>query len=126
MNKNFIASAYASVAAVALLLAAPLASARDNVHWSVNVGSPGVVYPAYYGYPAPVYAQPAPVYSVQQPVYVEQGPVYYQSREVYVTPPVYYSNVPQPYYWNREPRLYGYQPGYGRGGRYEREGHWHR
>lgn len=63
-----------TIAIVALGLAGALAGGsamardRDDVRWSVTVGSPGVYvgassgyYPGYYR-PAPVYVQPAPVY----------------------------------------------------------------
>jgi hypothetical protein len=135
VKRNLIAAIAGGAAAAASMLTSPNALAWDNVHWSVNVGIPGVLYPAYppplYSQPVPIYRQPVygqPVYGQPQPVYVE--PPVYESREVYVTSaPVYYLNSPQPYYWNHGRRMYGYAPAYGpsyRQGWYDRQGYWHR
>lgn len=56
--------------AVAAFAGASSAQARDNVQFSVSVGSPGYVQPA------PVYVRPAPVYVAPRPVYVAPQPVY--------------------------------------------------
>lgn len=72
----------AAALAVAAMGFAGAAQARDNVYWSVGVGSPGVAmnvgnaYPVYVE-PQPVYIQPAPVYYQPQPVYVQPASVYY-------------------------------------------------
>ena len=120
MNRFLTHGLLGGVASVVMLLAAPLASARDGVYWSVNVGVPAVSYPvyaspvytpppvvyqqsqSYYAEPAPVYYQPAPVYYQPAPVYVRPAPVY--------GPVVYYNTYPQPRYW-----------GNGNG----HHGHWH-
>ena len=103
--------------AVAGLVAAGTAQARDNVSFSLGIGVPGVAvgvsnyYPAYQQpYYAPVYQQPAPVYYAPAPVYVRPAPVYY-------APPVYYRPAPRYY----GPRGYGHG-GHGRG----HGGHGHR
>lgn len=74
--------------------ASSVAQARDNVHWSIGVGAPGISVgvgnaPHYYA-PQPVYVQPAPVYVAPRPVYVAPPPVYYQPGVVYGPAPVYY------------------------------------
>jgi PXPV repeat (3 copies) len=121
----------AATLAVAALGFAGAAQARDNVFWSVGVGSPGVEFnvgnaPQVYVQPAPVYVQPAPVY-VQpapvyypRPVYVQPQPVYVQPRPVYVQPaPIIYG---RPGWRERRDGYvqgagYGYGPGYYGGGR---------
>ena len=65
------------------------AQARDNVQFSVQIGSPGYGYPAY-SPPQVVYVQPQPVYVQPRPVYVQPAPVYYQGPPVYVAPQVTY------------------------------------
>jgi hypothetical protein len=105
--------------AVAALGFAGAAQARDNVFWSVGVGSPGVDFNV--GNAPPVYVQPAPIYVQPAPVYVQPAPVYYP-RPVYVQPqPVYVQ--PAPVYYGRpgwrerrdgyvQGAGYGYGPGY--------------
>lgn len=69
------------------------AYARDNVFWSLGVGSPGVevnvgnAFPVYVQ-PQPVYVQPPPVYIEQQPLYIQPPPRYYRGPPpvVYVQP----------------------------------------
>jgi hypothetical protein len=74
---------------------ASAAEARDNVQFSVQIGSPGYapapVY-AYPTYPPPqvVYVQPRPIYVQPRPVYVQPAPVYYQGPPVYIAPQVTY------------------------------------
>jgi hypothetical protein len=75
--------AFAALAIGATVMLAAPAMARVNV--DVNVGLPGVFYPA------PVYVQPQPVYVQPRPVYVQPAPVYYERH------------------WNR-----GHHHGYGR------------
>ncbi len=110
MNKSLIGTIVGGLVASALMFAAPLANAGGNVNWSVNVGVPGVVYPAY---AAPVYSQPQVVYEQPQSYYYSQPePVYYPARRVYVAPapiyrPVYYNGYyGYPRYW--EHRGYGH------------------
>ena len=124
MNRFLTNGLVASVAGAISLLAAPLASARDYVSWSVNVGVPAVGYPVYaspvYSQPQVVYQQPQRVYVEPAPVYYERAPVYYEPAPIYVRPAavygpvVYYNSYAQPRYWGHRP--YGY--GYGYGGRY--------
>lgn len=106
-NRTIIlASASAALAVVAMGFAGA-AQARDNVYWSVGVGSPGVSLNV--GNAQPVYVQP-------QPVYVQPAPVYYQPRPVYVRPaPVYFA--PQPVYYGNPGRGHGRRHGHG-GGQY--------
>ena len=91
----------AATLAIAAMGFAGAAQARDNVYWSVGVGTPGAVVNV--GNVGSVYQQP--VYVQQQPVYVEPAPVYYQPRPVFVRPaPVYYA--PQPVYYEPQPVYY--------------------
>jgi len=108
-NRTIIlASASAALAVVAMGFAGA-AQARDNVYWSVGVGSPGVSVNV--GNAQPVYAQPAPVYYQPAPVYMQPAPVYYQPRPVYVRPaPVYLA--PQPVYYEQR-RGHGRRHGHG-------------
>jgi hypothetical protein len=83
-----VASAVAALAVVGMGFAGA-AQARDNVFWSVGVGSPGVSLNV--GNAQPVYSQPAPVYYQPAPVYYQPSPVYVRPAPVYVAPqPVYY------------------------------------
>ena len=100
------------VAAVALgsLAFAGAAQARDNVQFSVQIGSPG--YSPAYAYP--VYSQPQVVYAQPQVVYTQPQPVYVQPRPVYLQPaPVYYQGAPR--YYRPAPVTYGYPSGPPRG-----------
>lgn len=101
--------------AIAALVFADSAQARDNVYWSVGVGAPGVslnlgnAAPAY-GYAQPAYFEPEPIYYRPRPVYVRPAPIYVQPL------PVYYG---RPYGWNRghgRQHMQGANAGYG--GRY--------
>ncbi|MGH8857141.1 MAG: hypothetical protein ACREXG_03820 [Polaromonas sp.] len=129
-NRSVVVAGAAATLAIAALGFAGAAQARDNVYWSVGVGSPGVALNV--GNALPVYVQPQPVYVQPAPVYYQPAPVYYQPP-VYVRPaPVYV--VPQPVYygrphgWNKHHKGYyaqgpGYAPVYyQRGGRH---GHQH-
>ena len=102
------AGAAATLALVAMGFAG-VAQARDNIRWSVGVGTPGaVVNVGNVGsvYPQPVYVQP-------QPVYVQPAPRYYDPRPVFVRPaPVYLA--PQPIYYERD-RRHGHNRRYERG-----------
>lgn len=103
-RKAFVAGSAAMLALAALVFAGQ-AEARDNVSLSIGVGVPlGVssVYPAYPVYQQPVYVQPQVVYQEPAPVYYQQPrPVYYQqSRPVYLQPQVIYQQ-PQPIYYGR-------------------------
>ena len=111
----FIAGAAATLAVAAMSFAGN-AEARDNVFWSVGVGTPGAVlnvgnYGQVYQQPQPVYVQPQPVYVQPQPVYSQPAPVYYEQRPLFVRPaPVYVA--PQPIYYER-PYGHGHGHGYG-------------
>jgi hypothetical protein len=67
MNTKFKIAAILAIGGTVAFAAAP-AMARVNV--DLNIGGPGVYYPA------PVYVQPQPVYVQPQPVYVQPAPVY--------------------------------------------------
>ncbi|MBT9474661.1 hypothetical protein [Polaromonas sp.] len=104
-----LGSATAALAVVAMGFAGA-AQARDDVYWSVGVGSPGVS--VNLGNAQPIYSQPAPVYYQPAPVYVQPAPVYYQPRPVYVRPaPVYFA--PQPVYYGHPGRGHGRRHGRG-------------
>jgi hypothetical protein len=118
-SRSMVMAGAAATLAVAALGFAGAAQARDNVFWSVGVGSPGVDFnvgnaPPVYVQPAPVYVQPAPVYVQPAPVYYPR-PVYVQPRPVYVQPaPIYYG---RPGWRGRRDGYvqgagYGYGPGY--------------
>lgn len=72
----------------ALSVVGSQAHARDSVHWSIGVNTPGVAVgvsnapPVYYG-PPPVYYQPRPIYYAPRPIYYGPPPVYYAPRPVY-------------------------------------------
>ena len=110
------AAGIASAAGIAAVVLAGFgfagaAQARDNVQFSVQIGSPGYAYPVY-SQPQVVYVQPQPVYVQPRPVYVQPAPVYYQG------PPTYYSPAPVTYgypglYPNGRP--HGYRNGHGHG-----------
>lgn len=121
-----------AASAWALSTAATQAHARDNISWSIGIGSPGVAvgvsnYPPVYGNAYPVYEQRYPVYEERYPVYEERRPIYQrpivvERRPVVVYPqPIYVQ--PRPYYrsnWGYGPRWGDRE--YGRGHR----GHGHR
>lgn len=94
MNRIVIfKSLTAAALALGTLAAATTAHARDDVQFSITLGTPGV-----YVQPAPVYAHPRPVYVRPAPVYVQPQPVYAQPISSYVFPrPVYYTQ-PTPVY----------------------------
>ncbi len=119
MNKSVIAKIAAGITTVALLVAAPLAAARDRVDWSVSIGVPGIGYPAY----GPVYQQPQVVYQRPQPIYVEPAPVYYQPRPVYVRPAPVYAPSYGPVYYDG---YYGKPRHWDRGGHHGHRHHGHR
>lgn len=103
------------------------AQARDSVHWSIGVQSPGVSVgvsnapPVVYGYPShsypaygyPVY-DPRPVVVYPRPVVVHPRPVVVERYPVYV--------APQPWGY-REPRWHGHKH---RGGHKHGHRHGHR
>lgn len=102
------------------------AQARDSVHWSIGVHSPGVQvgvsnappvvygYPPSYGYPAyPVY-EPRPVVVYPRPVVVYPRPVVVERYPVYVAPAPWRYGEPRGH-WHKD-----------RGGRGHGHGHGHR
>lgn len=123
-------SAAVAGAAAALAIAAlgftGAAQARDNVFWSVGVGSPGVAVNV--GNAFPVYVQPQPVYVQPAPVYVQPRPVYVQPAPVYLQPqPVYYGRPPG--WYKRHGGYYAQGPGYApvyyqREGRHDHQRRW--
>jgi hypothetical protein len=94
-NRSVVVAGAIATLAVAAMGFAGSAQARDNVYWSVGVGTPGADVNV-----SNVYQQPQPIYVQPQPVYVQPAPVYYQPRPVFVRPqPVYIQ--PQPVYYER-------------------------
>ena len=117
--RSLVGAGAGATLAVAALGFAGAAQARDNVFWSVGVGSPGVELNV--GNAPQVYLQPQPIYVQPQPIYVQPAPVYYQ-RPVYVQPQQVYVQ-PAPVYYGRpgwrgrrdgyvQGAGYGYGPGY--------------
>ena len=74
--------------ALGTLAATTAAQARDNVQFSVTLGSPGFLVQSapVYVHPRPTYVRPAPAYVHPRPVYVQPQPVYMRPRPVYVQP----------------------------------------
>lgn len=110
----FVAGATATLMLAALSYAGS-AHARDDVFWSVGVGSPGVSLNVgntgpVYMQAQPVYVQPAPVYYQPPPVYVRPVPVYYQPQSAYFV---------RPHGWDRHHhdrrQMQAASPGYGGG-----------
>lgn len=107
-NRSAVVAGAAATLALAVMGFAGAAQARENVFWSVGVGTPGVSLNV--GNVGPVYVEPQPVYIQPQPVYVQPAPVYYQPRPVFVRPaPVV---VPQPVYYGRPSGWRARQRGY--------------
>lgn len=102
-SRSTVLAGAAAALALAAMGFAGAAQARDNVQWSIGVGTPGaVVNVGNVGsvYPQPVYVAPAPVYVQPRPVYVQPAPVYVQPRPVFVQPgPVYVQ--PQTIYYGK-------------------------
>lgn len=95
-NRSVVVASAMATLAVAAIGFAGVAQARDNVYWSVGVGTPGAVVNV--GNVGSVYQQLQPIYVQPQPVYVQPVPVYYQPQPVYVQPQVVY-RAPQPVYY---------------------------
>jgi hypothetical protein len=112
--RKFLIGVITAAIGVMLLIAAPAAGAHNRVNWSVNVGVPSPVYPAYYGQPAyynapsTYYSAPPAIYTRPQPVYVQPAPIYYPPQRVYVEPVSGYGSIydrnyePRPHYWRNE------------------------
>lgn len=98
MNRIVILKSLATAAlALGTLAAATTAHARNDVQFSITLGTPGV------------YVQPAPVYARPRPVYVQPAPVYVQPISSYRNPrPVYYTQ-PAPVYggWGHQRHHHG-------------------
>lgn len=90
-GKFAVLSVALTFGALAWAFSAP-AQARDNVYWSVGIGSPGVDVSV--GNAVPVYVQPQPVYVQPRPLYVQPPPVYVQPW-----PPYYYREAPPVVYF---------------------------
>ena len=113
-NRSVVVASAMATLAVAAMGFAGSAQARDNVYWSVGVGTPAAVVNV--GNVGSVYAQPQPIYVQPQPVYVQPAPVYYQPRPVFVSPaPVYVQ--PQPVYYGRPHGHHRHHDGYYEQGR---------
>lgn len=106
VRRTWLAAAASAGVAMALMLGATNALARDNVTWSVGIGVPGVVLGA--SNAGSVYYSPPPAYYAPAPVYRAPPPAYYAPPPVVYAPPVIYA--PQRPYW---------------GGRHERWEHRH-
>ncbi len=83
-NRSVALAGATAALALAAMGFAGAAQARDNVYWSVGVGSPGVSVNLGNGFP--VYVEPQPVYVQPPPVYVQPASVYYQPQPVYYNP----------------------------------------
>jgi hypothetical protein len=71
-----------TLSAAAMMLIVPVANARDQVHWSVNIGSPYYApSPIVYVQPRAVYA--APVQYVEPSYYIDYSQPYYAREVVY-------------------------------------------
>src|SRR5450830_683097 len=87
-NRSVVVAGAAATLAIAAMGFAGAAQARDNVFWSVGVGTPGMAVNvgnvgSVYVQPQPVYVQPAPVYYQPEPVFVRPAPMYVQPQPVY-------------------------------------------
>ena len=140
-HRMALVSGTAAALAVAAMGFAGTAQARDNVYWSVGVGTPGAVVnvanalPVYsqpqviYNPPPVVYTQPQVVYTQPAPVYVQPRPYYYgQPQVVYTQPQVVYGHPGKHHGWHKKNKhdrdddhrghgyyggsRYGYQQGY--------------
>lgn len=116
-----------AASAWAMSTAATEAQARDNISWSIGIGSPGVAvgvsnYPPVYGNAYPVYEERYPVYEERRPIY--QRPIVVERRPVVVYPqPIYVQ--PRPYYrsnWGHGPRWDDRRYGHGHRGHGHRGG----
>lgn len=95
MNRITIFKSLAATAlALGTLAAATTAHARNDVQFSITLGTPGA------------YVQPAPVYAHPRPVYVQPAPVYVQPQPVYAQPISSYGN-PRPGYYTQPTPVYG-------------------
>lgn len=120
-NRSVLAMTSAAGIALALLVGAGAAQARD-VNWSIGVGVPGVVIGAGNSYypPPPVYVAPRPIY------YAPPPPVYYAPpRPVYYAPPAYYAPPPVVYYGYGD-RGHRHGRHHGRGHDRGHDRHWNR
>ena len=138
-HRMALISGAAAALAVATMGFAGTAQARDNVYWSVGVGTPGAVVnvsnnlPVYsqpsviYAPPPVFYTQPQVVYSQPAPVYVQPRPYYYsQPQVIYGPPQVVYRHPGRHHGWHKKHGRdhddddhrgyrggrYGYQQGY--------------
>ncbi len=109
-NRSAVMAGMAATLAVAAMSFAGAVQARDNVYWSVGVGTPGAVVDVGNSpYPQPVYVQPAPVYVQPRPVYVQPRPIYVQPQPVYYERPYGHRHHDGEYWRGRRD---GYGPGY--------------
>ena len=127
-------SGVAATLAVAAMGFTGTAQARDNVYWSVGVGTPGAVVNVgnalpVYSQPQVIYTPPPVVYTQPAPVYVQPRPYYYgQPQVVYTQPQVVYGHPGKRHGWHKKHKYdhddghrghgyyggdrYGYQQGY--------------
>ena len=94
VKRSGVIAGVAATLAFASISFSGIAQARDNVYWSVGVGSPGVGVNV--GNAIPIYTQPQPVYVQPAPIYIQPQPVYTQ---------------PRPYYFYGQPQVVYVQPG---------------
>jgi len=120
MKKSYSLLAGAAILGASLMASAPAAMARDQVDWSVSVGSGG------YGYPPPVMVQPPMVMHMPPPVVIQRPVPMVGYGNYYGGPPPRHWQHPG---WRHHP--HGHRHGYGhdrhdrddRGhGHYERHG----
>ena len=87
VRRTWLAAAASAGVAMALMLGATNALARDNVTWSVGIGVPGVVLGA--SNAGSVYYSPPPAYYAPAPVYRAPPPAYYAPPPLVYSPPVF-------------------------------------
>ena len=120
VKRSGVIAGVAATLAFASISFSGIAQARDNVYWSVGVGSPGVGINV--GNAVPIYTQPQPVYVQPAPIYIQPQPVYTQPRPNYFygQPQVVYVQPVQPG-WNREHGR-GHERHHGYGGNWNHNG----
>ena len=88
------------VAGALLAGMAGAAAARDNVSFSISIGTP-----AYVQVPSQVYyAPPPPVYYVPAPVHYSAPVVHIAAPPMYLAAPRYIERQPRGRHWNKHPK----------------------
>lgn len=127
MNRIVILKSLAAAAlALGTLAATTTAHARDDVQFSITLGTPGFQAQSApsYGYPRHHYVQPAPVYVQPTPIYAYPQHGYVQPRTVYVQPRPIYAQPAPAYGWGHQRQDHHGRRGNARGpnGDYDRDG----